>query len=345
MTRFEPGLLLLLLGVVFGPQGINLLSPGVLSFVDPALPVALVAIGILATTRSAPVRISFRRVMAAGGVQALTTAAAVVAATLAAARFAAWEPALPMWLIALALGSCAAAAGALPASDSGQGVGTSGDRLGNLFAIGAAGVGLVLLREPTLAGAASLFIQSSLVALVIALAAWLLINRSRSPAEQRIFSASLLLLLGGAADYLSLSALLSGIIAAVFLRRMGGPARDAVGRAVLSWHHPLIALVLIVAGAMVAAPGAWLAVAAVYLFARTAGAAAGRLAAQRIAAPAATPPFDMGLASPGIVAIALALTVLRAAGPAATALLGIVVVATICARFIGGIVGPGRVIR
>jgi hypothetical protein len=48
----------------------------------------------------------------------------------------------------------------------------------------------------------------------------------------------------------------------------------------------------------------------------------------------------MGLASPGIVAIALAVTVLRAAGPEAATLLGIVVAATIGATLVAGIVAP-----
>src|SRR3990172_7892179 len=42
-----PVALLLVTGIAFGPQGISLLSPAVLSFLDPVVPVALAALGVL----------------------------------------------------------------------------------------------------------------------------------------------------------------------------------------------------------------------------------------------------------------------------------------------------------
>ena len=44
----RPGLVLLPLGMALGPAGLNLLSNTVLSYLDPALSVSLVALGIFA---------------------------------------------------------------------------------------------------------------------------------------------------------------------------------------------------------------------------------------------------------------------------------------------------------
>ena len=64
-----------------------------------------------------------------------------------------------------------------------------------------------------------------------------------------MFVLSALLLVGGAADALSLSALLGGLVAGVFWRLAGRQVRETINRHVLFVQHPLIVLVLLVAGA------------------------------------------------------------------------------------------------
>ncbi len=71
---------------------------------------------------------------------------------------------------------------------------------------------------------------------MIAAAGWLLLSRSAPGTEQRIFVIALLLLLGGASEYLSLSALTAGLIAR-FLLGSGGrfdASGDPAGRACTS---------------------------------------------------------------------------------------------------------------
>lgn len=343
MTKhFEPGLLLLLLGVALGPDGIGLLSPAVLSFVDPALPVALVALGALAGLGFGRRRPGDGRLLGAASAEAMMTAGAVAGGILIVLPTSHTSAGLPSWFFALVLGICAASSATVSprdGSDTGSAVTRIG-RLDPLLPIVLGGAALALLRDASPAGAIVLLLQSAAVALVIVQAAWLLIDRSSSETEQRVFAAALLLLLGGAADYLSLSALLSGLIAGLFLEWIGGAARDSVRRDVLYLQHPLLALVLMVTGARVDLPPTWLGLAAVYLLLRTAGKVTGGWVAQRMAG--AELPRDVGvsLISPGVLGIAFALNVLRAAGPDADPLLSVAAAGVIGSDVIAILVRP-----
>jgi hypothetical protein len=241
----------LLLGVAAGPQGLGLLSPAVLSFLDPAVPVALVAIGV------------------AVGLEIRARPDAIVSTGLVAAS----------------------------------------------------GAALVLLREPSAWNAALLIGQSCAIALVIAAAGWLLLARSTSETEQRVFVVALLLLLGGAADVLSLSALLSGFVAAAFLGIVGGPPLEHVRRHLEHLRHPLVVLILVVAGAAVEISLEWLAFAGAYVLLRTA------------------------VLFPDLVAIAFALNLMRAGGADVAPLLTVVVLGAIGAEIAGAALRPAEVAR
>ena len=58
-----------------------------------------------------------------------------------------------------------------------------------------------------------------------------------------------MLLVGGLADYLSLSALTSGLVAGLFWQRAGGPAAESLRRDLGYLQHPLVVLLLVTAGA------------------------------------------------------------------------------------------------
>jgi hypothetical protein len=238
----------------------------------------------------------------------------------------AWNPSLelPYGFLALVLGVCAA---------------SSGD-LDDLLPIVVGGFALALLRESSLVAALALAAQACGVALVIAVAARLLLSHSSSETEQRIFAIALLLLLGGAADYLSLSALLSGLTAGLFLEWMGGAARDHVRRDVAHVQHPLLVLVLLVTGARVEFVPAWLGLGAAYLFFRAAAKLAGGWMAWRIADPQGRRAPGFSLLSPGIVGIAFALNVLRAAGVDAAPVLAVVVFGAIGSDVFAALVAP-----
>ena len=91
--------------------------------------------------------------------------------------------------------------------------------------------------------------QATILALLISATAWLLLGDSSPSTEQRVFSIAALLLVGGIADYLSLSALAGGLLAGLFWGSVGGVARDCIERDVRYLRHPLVVLMLLAAGA------------------------------------------------------------------------------------------------
>ena len=334
--------LLVLVGAALGPHGINLLSIEALSFVDPAMPVALVALGMLLGLEVSTKPRGQGRLFAAAVTEGGITAAAVAVGILLMAPVWAAPTTVPPWLFALVLGVCAApsaAASLRPGAEPPQLAERVGD-LDALLPIAAGGVALALVRAPAPVEAFLVALQACGVALVITLAAWLLLSTSSSERDQRVFTVALLLLLGGAADYLSLSALLSGLIAGLFLALAGGLARDSVRRDVLHFQHPLLALVLVVTGARVDIPLPWLGVGLVYLLLRTAAKLAGGWAARRIAGATVPPNLGMSLLSPGILGVAFALNVLRAAGPEAAGLLTVATLGAIGSDVLAVLVRP-----
>ena len=80
---------------------------------------------------------------------------------------------------------------------------------------------LAALGGETGVGAATLFGQSLGVAGLLALAGWLLVLRASSVTERRVFATATLLLVGGAADFLAFSPLLTGLTAGVLWQRLG----------------------------------------------------------------------------------------------------------------------------
>ena len=104
---------LLLAGVFLGPHGVALLSSGALAAVDPAMPVALAALGVLIGLEFGERRAGVPRGIVAGGVHALVTVAVVAAGLFAAVMFGA-VPAGSAWLFAASCGVCAASSLTLP---------------------------------------------------------------------------------------------------------------------------------------------------------------------------------------------------------------------------------------
>ncbi|OFW16305.1 MAG: hypothetical protein A3F70_11420 [Acidobacteria bacterium RIFCSPLOWO2_12_FULL_67_14] len=337
--RLSESMLLLLVGAALGPAGLGVLSADVLSFLDPAMPVALVALGLLAGLGVAVRPAGERRLLAAASIEALITTVIVAAGMLLV--ISAWNgPAdVPYWFFALVVGVCAAPSSvAAPRHDDPR---TAAERIGTLdgllpIAVGAAA--LALLREQSGAAAIITLFESAGVTLVIVLAGWLLISRSASETEQRVFTAALLLLLGGAADYLALSALLSGLLAGLLLEGIGGRARDSVRRDVLHFQHPLLVLVLIVTGARVELPPVWIGLGLVYILLRTGAKLAAGWVARRIGGSAVPADLGMRLLSPGVLGIAFALNVLRASGPDAAGILAVAAVGTLGSDMISALV-------
>jgi len=333
---------LLLVGMAIGPHGISLLSPRVLAFLDPALPVALAVLGALVGL-SVDVRAVGARLALTGAVVESGLTTGLVAAGVALLAPTVWpSPAAPLWLLACALGLCAATSLTVP-----SGIPTEPrdrDRrvleLDVLTPIVMGGLFLGAIPHGATLPAITLVGQATVIVVLLAGSAWLLLTRAASDTEQRVFVFAAMLLIGGTADYLSLSALLSGLVAGAFWRLAGGPAESSVRRDARYVQHSLLVLVLVVAGARTDFTLTAFAVAAIYVFLRTAGKLLGGWAAARVAGTDGDRALGGYLLSPGVFGVALALTLFRSGMPDATTVLSIVVLGTVGAELVAEVGRP-----
>jgi hypothetical protein len=335
---------LLLLGMALGPQGIRLLSPGVIAFVDPAVPVALGAIGALLGLSAGTPRAGDRRLFAAATIEATVTAALVGGAFVALPYFFAPAPSLPSWLLPAMAAICAATSLAVSTGSPAA----PGDHAGRviefdaLLAVVAGGVVLAAVREPSLTATLSLAMQASLATLVLAASAWVLVSQSTSDTAERVFTVAALLLVGGAADYLSLSALLGGLLAGMLWQAAGGPARERLRRDALYVQRPLLVLVLVIAGARAEITVAAVGLGIGYAFLRGTGRIAGGWMARRLAAPSVPAELGLRLLPPGVLGVAFAMNAVREYGPDITALLTVVVVGACASDLLARLTRPAE---
>jgi hypothetical protein len=173
--------LLLVTGIVLGPQGLAVLTPAVIEALRPAVAVALAVLGVTMVFGPA----------AYGGF---------------------WRTHLPSMLIL---------AGALS---------------------------LALLHRDAVE-ATAVASQAAGIAILLAGAGWMLSSGRTGADERHVFAIAVLLLLGGVADYLSVSALLLGWIAATAWRLMPAKGLADVRLDAAYVQHPTTALLLITAGA------------------------------------------------------------------------------------------------
>ena len=94
--------------------------------------------------------------------------------------------------------------------------------------------------------------MSTGIAVIVAFAGWLLVGQTDSEREQQVFVVGSLLLVGGAAAYLSLSALFAGLFAGILWGAAGDLARARIIKELDYFQHPLVVLLLLVAGASIA---------------------------------------------------------------------------------------------
>jgi hypothetical protein len=333
-----PALLLLLSGAALGPHGLVLLTPQAMALLDPATPVALAALGVVAGL-SVPTGRADRWVVAASGTQAMVTAILVAAAVFKAGPAAMTvSPFPPWWIVALVLGLSAATSSSLP-PDPTRSSHDVAVRLGvqdYLLPIVIGGVLLAFLRDPSPAAALLLAAQATLIAVVIAIAGWLLLVQASTLAEQRVCVFASLLLLGGAADYLSMSALLVGLVAGACWQLAGSAVREYIRRDVTYVQHSLLVLILLLAGARADFSPAALTLSIAYVAVRTGGKLLGGWLATPVSEviPRDT---DVHLISPGVFGVAFASNVVRAGGPEFIPLLTVVVIGTIASSLIAAL--------
>jgi hypothetical protein len=332
---------LLPVGIALGPEGLRLFSADILSYLDPAVSAALAALGVLIGLGLDMRRPHEGRLLGAATVEAGFTMLLVGAGVMLVGPL---RPVtdMPVWLVALIVGTCASVSSTTPATDSSarHAVATRIGDLDDVLPIVLGGVALALIRATSPSGATWLTVQAIGLALAVAVGGWLLVAQSSSESEQRVFTAGTVLLLGGVAEFLSLSALLAGLIAGMFWSALDGDARDRIARDVRHMQHPLVVLLLLIAGARVGfSPGLGGLVVA-YLILRITGKIAGGWLARRMVATELPSHLGLYLISPGVIAVAFALNAVQAAGDRAGAILAIVVVGSIGSELLALFVRP-----
>lgn len=331
-----PVAMLLLAGMAAGPSGVNLLSPPVLAALGPLVPVAIAALGVIVGMGVGDRRTERPRLFIAAGLDAVLTAV-LVAAAVALFLAGIGSGASPPLMIAAACGVCAATSVAFPRGNplEARPPGVRVTEFGAVLPILAGALLLASLRAAGWLDAASLVVEASGVTLALAAAGWLLLTRAETETEERVFGVAVLLLVGGIAGALSLSALSTGLVAGVFWRFAGRHPRDTISRDIVLVQHACVVLVLIVAGARAVHTADSLTLAAVYLLARLLAKGAGGAVASRVIGASTPPGLSWRLLSPGVVGVAFALNALPIAGDAGALVLAAVVAGTIAAEAAG----------
>jgi hypothetical protein len=327
----RPDLVLIPLGLAIGPAGINLLSPPLLNFLDPAVAVGLAALGVYVGLGLNVGRPRDMEWLGAASLEAgLTMLLVGVGLFLAQTRSALFGP--QVWSFTLAV-SLAAAVSSPTGGDSPDWSLSLTTRVADLDAVLPiifGGLLLASMRQGFSLAALWVAAQSGLIAVLIALAGWLLVAHRSAESEELVFVAGALLLLGGAAAYLAMSALWVGLVAGIVWNVAGGPARDRIDSHMRYLQHSLVVLVLLVAGARLEfvrwVPG----LVAVYVVCRIAGKLAGGWVINRLVCDL---PANLGrrLLAPGVMAVAFSLNVLQAGdgSDAATLLLAVTATASV----------------
>lgn len=344
-----PALLFVPLGMLLGPRALNVLSPVALTYLDTVVSVALAVLGVfvglalkLRTTRD-------RSLLAAASLEALLTIAMVAGAF----WFLLSEWQMPLGfspiVIGLVLGVCAAASSAVAFEGLSHAYQAVASRIADLDDVLPIVLGGFLIAHlaappftPWLTSVIDVLITLGL-GVGVGIAGWLLFERAHSRAERNVFIAGTVALLGGTTAYLGLSPLLAGLAAGVLWNQLPGAADSVVREDLQKIQHPLIVLLLLVAGASCAYSLAAVWLCAPLVLFRLAGKFAGGWVASRL--QQGVTPADLGayLIAPGLLGIAFALSVRQAlGGGGATALLTAVVVATLASEALAFVLTPSE---
>jgi hypothetical protein len=298
----------LALGVVLGPQVTNVLSADVLAHLDAVVSVALGTLGIFMGLAALPHIRGAAPMLRAACIESGITTALVAGAI--ALLLVAWTAPLStgVMVLALTLGAAAAASGA------GTGAESAGDEhaariadLDDLLPVVVAAAALALGAAPSRTAPLLGIVLPAALGCAIGLIGWLLFERSDGPGERAVFVIGIVAMLGGAASYLQVSPMVSGIAAGAFWTALPGHADRLIAGDLRKFHHPLIVLLVVTAGAqLVVTP------LAVWLFAplvvfRLTGKVLGGIVAARLEPALAGEMLGVYLVSPGVIGIAIAL--------------------------------------
>lgn len=339
-----PVMVFLPLGVLLGPEMLGIVSDTALAHLDVVVSVALSTLGVFIGLAAGREGRQARTLFAAATIEACTTILIVGAAVFLLLSIWGVPMDLPYMLVALALGLCAAASAAPATELEDQSDGQVAARVADLddvVPIVLGGFILVLAGPPArspIEGAA----LTVAIGLAIGFAGWLLIERAQGPAERGVFVLGSVALLGGAAAYLGLSPLLTGMAAGWLWVVLPGRCDLLMSGELRKVQHPLVVLLLLTAGAELRPGiiGVWLL--APYLVFRLAGKLVGGWAASRLASDVA--PSDLGayLITPGVIGIAFALNLQQVVHEAARPIVFAVAIGALASEILAVFLMPWR---
>ncbi|HEY8535370.1 MAG TPA: hypothetical protein VIL25_02940 [Vicinamibacterales bacterium] len=321
-----PALPFILIGMLLGPGALGVLTPGIVTRLDPIVSIALAALGIFVGLGIATAEPGERtRLYGAALVEVLLTIAVVGAGVYALLH--SWQlPVAPNPLLFAAVaGICASASAAVRIEGAGHAARAS--RIADFD-----DAPLVVLGTIAVAVCGSRPVGSGLAvvagaSLLAGTAGLMLFERARSEAERGAFVAGIVALLGGIGAYTGTSPLAAGAIAALVWAWSPGRADRIIASDFRRLQHPLVALLLVIAGASVQWDLRLLWIAAPLVLLRHIGKVLASIAGARMTG---VPP---GLAAtvllpPGVLGVAVALNVQQALSTSDLLLVSGVTVAT-----------------
>jgi hypothetical protein len=336
---------LLLAGIALGPNGIALLSSETLALLAPAVPVAVGALGVLLGLSVAVGKADDGRIVLPACLDAVGALVVVGAGLAVLALAQSGSVTRPLLVLIAGAGACAASSLTLPTGNplEPRPGAVRIVELGTLVAVLLGGGILAWFESGTVLAAAGAMAAASGLVCAMALAVWLLLTVASTATEERVLAVSALLLVGGLSDALSTSALLGGLVAAMLWRFAGRGPAESIGRDVLFVQHPLLAGLLLTAGASAEVSRQSLAWGAAYVALRVAARLAGSLVAQRVRGGVDTPAdLVRHLLPPGVFGVAFAWHAAGVLGPDGAMLLGTVVVGTIGSEVVAYALSSGR---
>jgi len=344
-----PAVVFVPIGLVLGPSVTNVLTPAALASLDAVVGVALAVLGVFVGLALHLRAAREWRLFAAAGVEAAVTILTVGGAFLVLLETWGMPLSLPGALVALALGICASASSASSAASGEAGSTTHALAVriadfDDVLPIVVSGLIVVMFGAGTPIppwAAVGWLLRTALLGAGVAVAGWLLFERAHSRAERNVFIAGTVALLGGTASYVGVSPLLAGLVAGLLWVWLPGHADRVVREDLQRVQHPLIVVLLLVAGASCefSREAVWLSLPLV-LF-RLTGKLVGGWLATRLQGVVTPSELGMHLIAPGLLGIALALHLAQVVRTATMApVLTAVVVATLASEALALVLRP-----
>jgi hypothetical protein len=314
-----PAVVFLPLGALLGPHALGWFSPRLLSRLDLAVTIALAVLGVVVgIALGREVRTAVRLLLVASLESAVTTGAVALASAYFV-RATGVPVEAPLAAFVLALGLCASASSATSADPDTEPVAAVATRVADLDDVLPIVLAVAAFAVLPVAGEQSAQIRllaPPLIGLAVGAIGWLVFERAESGPERVVFVLGSLALAGGAAAYLSVSPLATGLVAGLVWTLAPGRADRVVEADLRKVQHPLVVLLLVAAGAMATVTTAALWLLPPYLLFRLVGKVIGAwLSASTV--DARTSDLAAYLMPPGVLAVAFALNFRQVLPPAA----------------------------